>query len=54
MTSNNIDALYKHHRDRNTHPILDNLTETLKLEIGMYSKVFIVVDALDECECIET
>jgi hypothetical protein len=53
-TSDKVEALYKHHRDRNTHPILSELTETLKLEIGMYSKVFIVVDALDECECLET
>jgi hypothetical protein len=53
-TSDNVKALYKHHRDRNTRPILNELTETLKLEIGMLSKVFIVVDALDECECQET
>ena len=45
-----VKAFYEHHRAQTTRPILDDLTEALKLEIGMYSKVFIVVDALDECE----
>lgn len=52
--SKSVKALYVYHRNRNTHPTLIDLMETLKSEIGMYSKVFIVVDALDECECHET
>jgi hypothetical protein len=52
--SNNVKALYEHHRLRNTCPILEELTEALKLEFRTYSKVFVVVDALDECECHET
>jgi hypothetical protein len=51
--SDNVRALYKHHRDRDTRPILDDIIEAMKSEIGLYSKVFIVVDALDECESQE-
>jgi hypothetical protein len=44
-----IKLFCKHHQDRDTHPTLDEFLEVLGSEIGMYSKVFIVVDALDEC-----
>jgi hypothetical protein len=53
-TSANIKAHYEYHRDRSTRPILNELIDVLKLEIETYSKVFIVVDALDECERHET
>jgi hypothetical protein len=39
----------KYHQDRDTHPTLNEFLEALGSEIEMYSKVFIVVDALDEC-----
>ena len=47
--SDNVKWIYKYHSDRNTFPTLDELTRALESEIEMYSKVFIIVDALDEC-----
>jgi len=47
--SEGVKEFYDHHQKRDTHPTLENFTEMLEEEIGMYSKVFIVVDALDEC-----
>jgi hypothetical protein len=47
--SDNIKSLYKRHNERGTRPALDELTTELNSEIRMYSKVFIIVDALDEC-----
>jgi hypothetical protein len=49
VISDNVKSLYRHHHDRNIYPTLNELTRTLKVEIGTYTKVFIVVDALDEC-----
>jgi hypothetical protein len=44
-----VQALYDRHQKRNTRPLLEELSVTLQ-SVGMsYSRVFIVVDALDEC-----
>ncbi|KAJ7130172.1 hypothetical protein C8R44DRAFT_774980 [Mycena epipterygia] len=40
--------LYKHHRERETRPSLNEMREILSSSITEYSKVYIVVDALDE------
>jgi hypothetical protein len=48
-TSNTVKLLFKRHKDKRTSPTLDECMEALKSEIGTYSKVFIIVDALDEC-----
>jgi len=50
-TSDNVKSLYQLHNDQSTRPTLDEFTATLESEIQVraYSKVFIVVDALDEC-----
>src|ERR1700722_1748401 len=47
--SDHVKSFYERHRRRYTHPTLDQLTNVLISEIQTYSKVFIVVDALDEC-----
>jgi hypothetical protein len=47
--SDNLKSFYRHHQDQDTYPTLDEFLEALGSEIGIYSKVFIVVDALDEC-----
>jgi ankyrin repeat domain-containing protein 50 len=52
--SENVKVFYERHRHQNTRPILDDFIEALKVEIGTYSRVFILVDALDECENHET
>jgi len=47
--SDHVKSFYERHQRRGAHPTLDQLTEVLISEIRTYSKVFIVVDALDEC-----
>ncbi|KAF7352200.1 ANK-REP-REGION domain-containing protein [Mycena venus] len=40
--------LYTHHRDHATRPLLDEVLEALQSVLTQYSKVYIIVDALDE------
>ena len=48
--SDHIKKFYRdHHEARKIRPKLADLLKALKSEIGTYSRVFIVVDALDEC-----
>ena len=47
VISDVVKSLYKDHR--NTPPTLDEYTKALQSEIKMFSRVFVVVDALDEC-----
>jgi hypothetical protein len=46
--SDSIKSLYEHCEGR-TRPTLNDLMKALKAEISPYTKVFIIVDALDEC-----
>jgi hypothetical protein len=41
--------LYEHHVSKKTSPTLEDVSKVLHSEASRYSKVFIVVDALDEC-----
>lgn len=41
--------LYNQHKGRRTCPSLDELSTTLHSVAAQYSRVFIIVDALDEC-----
>lgn len=47
--SEEVKNLYRKHMDRNTLPTLTDVEKVLSTEIGRYQKVFVVVDALDEC-----
>jgi hypothetical protein len=47
--SNHVRSLYECHFVHSTRPTPKEVTQALRAEIGTYSKVFIVVDALDEC-----
>ncbi|KAI9878016.1 MAG: hypothetical protein M1830_002174, partial [Pleopsidium flavum] len=47
--SNNVRSLYRQHINRNTRPTLGEFVNALQSEVRRYSKVFIIVDALDEC-----
>jgi hypothetical protein len=47
--SDNVKSLYRYHKHRKTRPTGEEFINALTLEIMAYSKVFIVVDALDEC-----
>ncbi len=44
-----VRKLYEAHRHKSTRPSLDELTRCLRAVVKSRSKVFIVVDALDEC-----
>ncbi|RDH31146.1 ankyrin repeat-containing domain protein [Aspergillus welwitschiae] len=43
-----IKSLYAQHKKRQTRPKLDELFESLSVLLGHFSRIFIVVDALDE------
>jgi hypothetical protein len=48
-----IKSLYdKHnkHKEKRTRPSLDELSRTLQSVVATYSRVFITIDALDECQ----
>lgn len=43
-----LTALYERHKDRRTRPSFDEISKTLQSVAATYSRVFIVIDALDE------
>ena len=47
--SSSILDLYRHHRDKTTRPSLSEYSRLLAAELHRFSKVFVVIDALDEC-----
>jgi hypothetical protein len=48
-----VKSLYDHHRDKRTRPLLDEISRTLQSVAGIYSRVFLIVDALDECQVLD-
>jgi hypothetical protein len=45
-----LKSLYEYHRDDRTCPTIDEISETLHSVVKGYSKTFILIDALDECQ----
>ena len=45
-----IKSLYNSHQDKRTRLSFDEISKALQLVITIYSRVFIVIDALDECQ----
>jgi hypothetical protein len=45
-----VKDLYDRHKDKRTRPSFDDLSRALQSVASLYSRVFIVVDALDECQ----
>jgi len=45
-----VKALYDRHNDQRTRPSFDEILRVLQSVAAMYPRVFIVVDALDECQ----
>jgi hypothetical protein len=45
-----IKSLHNKHKDKGTKPLFNKLSRTLYVVAAMYSRVFIIVDALDECQ----
>lgn len=47
--SETVKSLYSSYKDGQLRPSFDQLSSTLQSVIDLYSKVYIVIDALDEC-----
>jgi Cdc6-like AAA superfamily ATPase len=45
-----VKSLYDKHEKKRTRPSLDEISGTLQSVAAAYSRVFIIVDALDECQ----
>lgn len=45
-----MQRLYEHHRDKQTRPSFDEVFRELQSIIANYRRVFIIIDALDECQ----
>jgi ankyrin repeat protein len=45
-----VKSLHDKHKDKRTRPSLAEISKALQSVAAMYSRVFIVVDALDECQ----
>jgi hypothetical protein len=48
-----VETLYDHHKDERMRPSFDEISSTLQSVAAMYSRVFIIVDALDECQTLD-
>lgn len=48
VISDELNKLYKYHIDKKTKPSLNDCSELLRTETAGFSKVFIIIDALDE------
>jgi hypothetical protein len=49
VISDNVKSFYRSHQNEGTYPTLDEFTKALAEEVKIYTKFFIIVDALDEC-----
>lgn len=47
---NSVKYLYDSHKDKRTRPLFDEISRALQLVAAMYSRVFIIIDAIDECQ----
>ncbi|EAU36770.1 conserved hypothetical protein [Aspergillus terreus NIH2624] len=45
-----VGSLYDRHKNKRTRPSFDEISNALRAVAGIYSRVFILVDALDECQ----
>lgn len=45
-----VQSLYNEHRKKQTRPVMDEILRALQIVIENYTRVFIVIDALDECQ----
>ncbi len=48
-TAEPVVNLYDHYADRRTRPSFEEITIALQAVVSSYSKVYVVIDALDEC-----
>ena len=50
VTPDGVQELYNKYKARSDRPLSKDLSETLQSVISSFSKVFIIIDALDECQ----
>jgi len=50
LTPEPVQVLYKQHQQRQTRPSIDEILKTLHAVIQNHTQVFVIVDALDECQ----
>ena len=48
-----VKELYNRHETKRTRPSLREVSDALQAVIALYSRVFIIVDALDECQVFD-
>jgi hypothetical protein len=48
-----VTGLYEQHKPKRTRPSIDELTRALQSVTASYSEMFVVVDALDECQILD-
>ncbi|KAF5539776.1 nucleoside phosphorylase domain-containing protein [Fusarium napiforme] len=48
-----VNSLYSKHKKNATRPLVEELSATLQHVTELYTKVFIIVDALDECQAVD-
>lgn len=51
--SQEVQDVYKTHMSKDTRPDLKEVSKILQGEIGRYSSVYVILDALDECSYID-
>ncbi|KAH0556934.1 hypothetical protein GP486_005273 [Trichoglossum hirsutum] len=47
-----VRMLYDCHKNKQARPLSEEISTTLQAVAGLYSRVFVIVDALDECQTI--
>lgn len=53
LLPNAVKTLYNRHKTKRTRPSLEETLSTLKYVITSYQRIFIIVDALDECQTFD-
>jgi Cdc6-like AAA superfamily ATPase len=48
-----IKVLYNRHKDKRTRPSFDEISKVLRSVTATYSRAFIIIDALDECQAMD-
>lgn len=45
-----VKELYNQHKTERTQPFLDEISKSLRAVTTLYSRIFLIIDALDECQ----
>jgi hypothetical protein len=48
-----VKVLYEHHMDKQKRPSRDEVSRSIQLIVDSYARVFVVIDALDECQALD-